>query len=410
MHLSARLVTGVFVVLTITVLYTITSISSRDPTSVFFNPQKGYAPKYSTLRRQQAETFIKAHDRAHPGSVTKANNDVMKKKLCVGVPSVKRKGKDHLAGTVGSLLADLTIEERQEIHLVVFTPHTDPSFHPAYTQNWLRALADEVLTYDFGPDRMQYIRNMEQSDGHWEEKRMLDYAYLLSKCEETFIPYVAIIEDDTIAMDGWYHRTMAALREAEQQVALHHARTDFLHLRLFYTEEYLGWNAEYWPSYLWDSIFVAGILTALLVVLRLHNYRSKFTSCRAFLLLYPTLAILILFFFALGRNTVHPMPAGVHAMPEFGCCNQALVYPNHKIRELIVYLRDRRTGDLHDVLEDYANENKELRYAVTPSLVQHIGREGAKGRAEKVWSAAFERFGIKRLRCEHEKVAKLGVE
>jgi hypothetical protein len=235
---------------------------------------------------------------------------------------------------------------------------------------------------------------------------MFDYAYLLSKCEDTFIPYVAIIEDDTLAMDGWYHRTMDALHEAEQQVALHHARTDFLHLRLFYTEEYLGWNAEYWPSYLWNSIFVAGVCTAIFLALCIYNPRSKLTSFRAFTLLYPDLAILILLFFALGHNTVCPMPSGVHDMPEFGCCNQALGYPNHKIRELVAYLRDRRTGDLHDVLEDYANENKELGYAVTPSVVQHLGREGANGRAEKVWSAAFEGWNAKKLEREHGKVGE----
>jgi len=320
----------------------------------------------------------------------------------VGIPSANRDPAGPLSAAVGSLLAGLTTEERQQIYLMVFLPHTDPSTHPAYTQPWLNGLADEVQKYEFGPDRLQFIRNMEQSGGHFEEKRIFDYSYLLSKCADTCVPYVAIIEEDTLAIDGWYHRTKAALGEAGKQVALHHARTDFLYVRLFYTQYLLGWNAADWPTYLWNSIFVSGFCTAFFFTLRIYRPRSKLTSLRAFILLYPTLAILKLFFFALGRNTVNPIYAGVHAMPNIGCCNQALVYPNHKICELVAYLRDRRVGDLHDVLEDYANESGELRYAVTPSLVQQVEREGAKGGAGKVWSAAFERYDAATLKGEHK--------
>jgi hypothetical protein len=166
MHLPGRWVVGVFVILTVTVLYTITAISSRDPTSVFFSPQTGYSSRYSTLRRQQAETFIKVADKAHPESGIQAHNDVKNRKLCVRIPSVKRKEADHLSATVGSLLAGLTTEERQQIYLMVFIAHNDPSYHPEYTQTWLEGLADEVLTYDLGPDRMQPVRNTEQSGGH----------------------------------------------------------------------------------------------------------------------------------------------------------------------------------------------------------------------------------------------------
>lgn len=389
MQFSGRLVTCVSVMLTIAVLYTVTSISSRDPTSLFFDPQKGYALRYSALRRHEASTFIAAYDQAHPGIVIKAHDDVRKQKLCVGIPSTNRDIAGPLSNAVGSLLDGLNTEERQEIYLIVFMPHTDASTHPAYAQPWLKGLADEVLTYDFGPDRMQFIRNMEQSGRHPAEKRIFDYAYLLSKCADTYIPYIAVIEEDTLATDGWYHRTMAALHEAEQLVAPHPTRTDFLYLRLFYTEYLLGWNAEYWPTYLWNSIYITILCAAALLALRFSAPRSKLTSPRAFALLLPILAILILFFFALGRNTVIPMPPGVHAMPNFGCCNQALVYPNHKIRELVAFLRDRGTGDLHDMLEDYANANGELRYVVSPSLVQHVGREGPG----RVWSLGFEGWG-----------------
>jgi len=71
------------------------------------------------------------------------------------------------------------------------------------------------------------------------------------------------------------------------------------------------------------------------------------------------------------------------------------------------------------ITEDFANERNELRYAVTPSLVQHVGRKSFHGDdvgpmskwmlsvAEKTWSFAFEKFDWRALRREHEEVAKM---
>jgi hypothetical protein len=76
------------------------------------------------------------------------------------------------------------------------------------------------------------------------EKGIFYYAYLLNKCVEQFTPYITIMENDTVAMDGWYHRTMAAIRESEQVAALRRAKPDFLYLRLFYTEQFLDWTTN----------------------------------------------------------------------------------------------------------------------------------------------------------------------
>ena len=71
------------------------------------------------------------------------------------------------------------------------------------------------------------------------------------------------------------------------------------------------------------------------------------------------------------------------------------------------------------ITEDFANERGELRYAVTPPLVQHVGRKSFHGDdigtmskwmlsvAEKTWSFAFEKFDWRALRREHEEVARL---
>jgi hypothetical protein len=389
MHYSPRFLTGIAVFLALVALYTITSVSARDPTSIYFSPRKGYVPQYSTVRREQAETFVSAYDHAQQSKIIKASTNEKKRKLCVGIPSIKRSGTGYLRDTVGSLLQGLTPEERQEIYLIVFIPESKPEVHEAYNEKWLQGFADQVLTYDFGFER--------------------------------FTPYIAMIEDDTVAMDGWYHRTMAAIHEAEEQAALRRSKPDFLYLRLFYTEEFLGWNHEHWKSYLWRSLCVAALPTALLVFVRVFQPRTKLsvtlTTRRAFLTLYAILAALILFYFSLGRLTVSPIPSGVHEMPRFGCCSQAYVFPNLKAQDLVAYFKERHVGYTDVLLEDFANERKELRFAITPSVVQHVGRKneeadevlldrGGRNVAEKVWSFAFERFDEVALRREHEGVAE----
>jgi hypothetical protein len=422
MHFSpARLVAGIAVFIVVSFLYTVNSVSARDPTSVFFNPRKAYIPRYSAIRRQQAEAFISAYN---PANVVKAGEE-KKRKLCVGIPSFNREGAQYLPDAVGSLLEGLTPEERQEIYLIVFIPHSKPEKHPAYNEEWLAGLTDQVLTYGFGIDRMQYIRDMEFRD-KYDEKGLFDYSFLLNKCVEQLTPYVALFEDDTVSMDGWYHRTIAAIHEAEQQAALQRARPEFLYLRLFYTEEFLGWNAEDWRIYLYNSICVAVIPTIVIFFMRFAQPTTKLTlalfSRRTFLAMYTTIAVLILTFFALGRITVRPMPVGVHEMPQFGCCSQAFVFPNVKAVELVEYFKERHLGYMDVLTEDFANERGELRYAVTPSLVQHVGRKSSKGDdygpmskwgmsvAEKIWSFTFEKFDWKALRREHEEIAKMRKE
>ncbi|KAH7361144.1 integral membrane protein-like protein [Pyrenochaeta sp. MPI-SDFR-AT-0127] len=419
MFLSARLITGIAIFVAISLLYTINSVSARDPTSLFFNPRKGYAPRYSTIRRQQADAFIASYN---PANVVKAG-DEKKRKLCVGIPSFKREAAQYLPETVGSLLDGLTAEERREIYFMVFLPHSNPAVHPAYSEAWLSGLVDEVITYEFGKDRMQYILDMEAKGGKFVEKGLFDYSYLLTKCAEQFTPYIAIFEDDTIAIDGWYHRTIAAIHEAEQQAALQRSKSDFLYLRLFYTEEFFGWNSEDWKTYLFNSILVAAIPTVAIFLIRFTKPTTRLSltlmTPRTFLSMYALLAVVILLFFFLGRITVLPLPHGVHEMPQFGCCSQAFVFPNTKALELVSYFKERPLGYMDVLTEDFANERGELRYAVTPPLVQHVGRKSSKGDdygpmskwgrsvAEKIWSFGYEAWDWRVLRKEHEEVSKL---
>lgn len=410
-------------VLTLTLVYIICSLSSHDPTSIFFDASNAYTPRYSALRHHQASGYISAYNSTTSAAFVTSRDSA--KKLCLGVPSIARHGPQYLPGTVGSLLDGLTVDERSEIYLMVFIPHSDPAAHPAYNQTWLPKLADRILTYqELDANEMDHIRTMETEGGTFEEKGLYDYSFLVSKCAELNTPYIAVLEDDVLAMDGWYHRAINALRDAENQSIQKHGK-QFLYLRLFYTEAYLGWNSEDWKIYLFYSLCFAAMPAAVVSFLRTTKLtplfprlaktytwpteaRSMYSNRRLFVMFYALMAMLILLFFALGRMTVLPLPTGVHEMPRFGCCSQAFVFPRQKALDLVSYFDQMKIGYVDVLTERYADARAELRYAVTPSLFQHVGKTSSKMGADgpiikgKTWSFAFETYNAEQLRKEHE--------
>lgn len=76
--------------------------------------------------------------------------------------------------------------------------------------------------------------------------------------------------------------------------------------------------------------------------------------------------------------------------------------------------------------EEYANARNEIRWAVTPSIVQHVGRKSSKGVdndisshvkikskaeltvVEKLWNFEFEMNDAEALRAEHDAVKQRG--
>jgi hypothetical protein len=375
----------------------------------------GYAPTYSNVRKEQAESFIAsvANGTINTESIPKNGH----KKLCVGIPSIARKGARYLRVAVGSLLEGLTPEERSEIYFTVFIPHSDPTIHPAYTEQWLPNLANEVLEYNVSDEQMKHIKEMEKEGGLYREKGLYDYSYLIKACYKQETSYIAMLEDDTIAMDGWYHRTMAAVEDAERQSALKKASPDFLYLRLFYTEEFLGWNSEDWKTYAVYSTFFLVVPMVLLGILRSASpILKRHLTSRILILTLPLSLLVILAFFSLGRATVLPLPAGVNEMPKYGCCSQGFVFPREKAMTLVHWFEEKRYGFVDVLTEEYADKEGELRWAITPSVIQHVGRKSSKvddyGKdskfgmsvAEKIWNFGFERYKAGELREEHASV------
>jgi hypothetical protein len=187
----------------------------RDPTSIFFDPERGYLPNYSRVRSEQADAFI---EQVNSFTVvpTKSSGDAS---LCVGFATVARDGPQYVKTAVGSVLEGLSESERASMHLILLIAHSDPSQHPAYSEEWLHRVADTVLLYDDTKDDMSRIVEWEkqQNKAMAREKGLYDYKYLLQACYATNTSNVAILEDDVIALDGWLHRTRDALSKAEQQ-------------------------------------------------------------------------------------------------------------------------------------------------------------------------------------------------
>ncbi|KAL2011798.1 hypothetical protein VTN00DRAFT_4516 [Thermoascus crustaceus] len=401
----------------------------RDPTSLFFDPNRGYRPAYSTVRAEQANAFIdKANSDAAAHKLPQGSHKVAEEKklehekspgLCVGVASIAREGARYFKTTVGTVLADLSETERADIHLILFIAHTDPTRHPAYSERWLHELADTVLLYDPDEVDIEHIRGLE-TDQHAKvsgrEKGLFDYAYLLKACYAVNASYVVMLEDDIVALDEWYHRTRDALRIAERQTAAMGA-SKWLYLRLFYTEEFLGWNIEEWPIYLFCSLIVIATLAVLLLGTRHYllipstTTRRRFlTNETIFLLCGVCTPLLIALFFAAGRVTMLPIPPGVHDMPRFGCCSQGLVFPRSRVPDLLAWYESRRIGYVDMLTEEYADLNGEIRWALTPSVLQHVGRKSSKADdyttrpkyhlsvAERLWNFAFETNDAKAAR------------
>lgn len=387
--------------------------SWNDPTSKFFNSSIGYADPYSSLRKQQAHAYLHSDARSDRAF----DNGSADLTLCVGIPTFARHGTRYFSLTLGSILEGLAPEERKRIYLMPLIAHTNPSLHPAFNEDWLHEVSDEVLLYDPSDPRYDQIEHWE-SNLLFREKALFDYTYLLQACRDRDTDYIVILEDDVIAMDGWFHRTMQALRSIEERTRPH----GYLYLRLFHTEEFLGWNAEDWPTYLSYSILALFVTMTLCLLLRSTPIFRKHHRDHALLFIcFLYLPLCILLFFAAGTRLVRHSryPLGIRLMNSHGCCGQGLVFRNEMATELISHYNSKGIGFVDMLTEEYADHRGYDRYAIVPSVLQHVGSTSSKtdideetksnkdGRrersiAEKMWSFEFETFDAANLRREHD--------
>jgi len=368
---------------------------SHDPTSFYFNNSHEYAQRYSLLREQQAADFLNS-----PDHINTTHGALESPKMCVGIATVARHTKEYVNATIGSLLAGMTAADRSEMQLMLFFAHTDPHQHPLYEESWVATLPDSLLNYTdgFGNVSLEQIRRWEETQDY-KAKGIFDYAYLLDACYQTGASYIAMFEGDVLAVPGWFPRVQMALRQLERQSW----GMPWLYLRLFYTEHYLGWNSEEWPTYLSYSVLTAIVLAVILILVRSrlpglahHTLLSNQSMC---VIVGFCLPVAIVLYFLAGRLSMQPLSTGLHRMEKYGCCSQGMVIP-HDMAPAVV------KGLLHETPREYADQSLEwlaehygfARWVLRPALVQHIGFKSSKGAAVDddrewhVWNYEFEQY------------------
>jgi hypothetical protein len=391
--------TTALIILTFSSLYLVAfqyyhHTSYRDPTSYFFDSRRAYERLYSSQRIGEAEAYIAAAEHA----VRPTRSSTESPLICVGIATVARRRDQYVSLTVGSLLAGLSDEERKSIFLNLLIGHTEPSQHPISAERWVDALPDRILQYRKESPDFDQIRAWEEG-GWYRNKTIYDYSYLLKDCYDTGAEYVAMIEDDTLAVAGWLPRALKAL---DAVVNAMHARAPvekWMYLRIFYVDDLLGWNSEEWPRYVFWSLTVWTLLTGTMVAMK-KRFRRQFEplSFTAIMILSCLcIPAAITLHFLAGRQTMWPTPPGILEMNKYGCCSQGLIFPR-SIIPLLLERSDLKTDWLVDMMiETIANKEGYTRWAVVPPLLQHIGATSSKGygfdnSARHLWNFRFELY------------------
>jgi hypothetical protein len=384
--------------------------SYDDPSSFFYKSRIAFDRRYSALREKQVDAYLEreifpvAHKQR---TEVQVDNEF----LCIGIPSINRTTSGFLAHTVGSLVDSLTPNERNQIHIVVLLADKDPTKHFAYGKDWLFGLADDVLVYSNDSkteSKLNYkvlphdVRGMGRSDDRVENIR-LDHSVLFEACRRRDPTYFALIEDDIIATPDWFTRFKKGVIEVEQKAT--DAHQDWMYLRLFYSEIFMGWNNEEIFDYL--KVVILGytaLIACLLLALRCRQRRhagsfaTKDFAQTVALLLGLWIPACLALAFVTGRITLHRLftrSPTVREMPRYGCCAQGLVFPNHHLQNLQDFLREppfQFPGDM--IMEDYARDHGLSKWALDPSVLQHVGLvESSDGpRRAEVWNFSFERL------------------
>ncbi|KAK3681339.1 hypothetical protein B0T22DRAFT_531238 [Podospora appendiculata] len=420
MHPSMDMVLGFSIIYFLLVVY-LRSRCWKDPTSKFFQTQPAHIPTYSAHRIQQSLQYADSLNTSRPSQGRRRQPP----ELCVGVPSVQRDGISYLKPTLGSLQHGLSEDERAGLHFVVLLAHLDQKEHQDFGQPWLQSMADGLPSYADDAGRLHLAQIMQHNQTHGTKSKF-DYSIVMEECTKTGAPYILMVEDDVVFLDGWRHRTMDALDDAAAK-SRETKGAGFLYLRLFYYEGLLGWNAQSWPRYLGASLATAASVLCVLLLTRRLVPTARLHLTRSALLLITLVftPLLILLFFAAGANCVLPRPAGVHLMPENACCGQGLVFPRATVTEkLLPYFRANIWSEVptDSFVEAYADQTGGLRWALTPVVMQHIGGKSSHGAARSrdsyvygdltltppsvIWNFAFEGNEARALGEEKERLVE----
>ncbi|KAH0357473.1 hypothetical protein KCU83_g693, partial [Aureobasidium melanogenum] len=371
----------------------------RDPHSAFFDSSIVYDQYSSNVRGQAGLELLSALD---PLASVPSPDPV----ICAEIVTVKRDPVQYLNKTIGSMLAGLTVEEHSAIHIRLLFAETEPQMHPDHSQRWLGHL-ESAESYNVTTKDLEHLKELENARNFFE-KGVFDYIYMLDKClDHTTAPFSAIFEDDIIFADGWLSKTAKGLADLRQS-------TNWLYLRLFYTETSLRWRTDqnFWFRHLWLTVILIAFLSALVSIILRHSYKPlrKFLTNHAIITMaLITVPAFTTLYFMVGKYNIHPL-SGVERMDKYGCCTQALVFPRAQVPDLVAYLARRKAGQTDTMIEEYANEFELERYALAPQVVQHVGlvssRDNLEINTKSTWAFWFEASDAKKLRKEHQELAR----
>lgn len=141
--------------------------------------------------------------------------------------------------------------------------------------------------------------------------------------------------------------------------------------------------------------------------------RMLFNKRHALVFYGVCLPLIIGLFFMSGKVTTCPLPRGINRMDNFGCCSQGLVFPRDMVPGLIDWYQEKKAGFVDMLTEQYADRFGYSRWALTPSVIQHVGGKTSKddglnrdgkglSEAETIWNYEFERFRAVELREDHD--------
>ncbi len=399
----------------------------RDPHSAYFRSESVYNLDYSAVRQTEARDFIAQLTRNDSNST---NEDAANTKgrtrpktgdtpaLCAAFVTVRRDAKAarlYLADAMGSMLAGLDPRERAALNVSLLFANTDPAQHPDWNAPWVTALADTAAGYSGLSDLQRAGLRKAEEDRDMPLKGVFDYLYVLERClEETTAPFIAVFEDDIVFAADWMARTMRGLQYLvrDDQPAEGENKTDWLYLRLFYTETHLGWanEGDWWYRHLpLTLVFAASGTAAFLLVLRVLGCGARLrldwiTIAVVSMLVAPGFTVLA---FMAGKHNL-PLPgyslhsnlpfasssAGIMPMDKRGCCTQALVFHRPALPGLIQFLRQKERGQTDSMIEDYCDATGTKRFALGDQAVQHVGLFSSRGMAavdtRSVWAFWFE--------------------
>ncbi|KAK4129575.1 hypothetical protein N657DRAFT_652928 [Parathielavia appendiculata] len=423
----------------------------RDPHSAYFQSDSVYDLDYSAVRQRQARDYIArvtrdvtaaaddAHDSSN-GATTRPSKTPQKAgntpALCAAFVTVRRDGdqaRQYFPDALGSMLAGLDMRERAALAVKVLFANTDPAQHPDWEAPWVRALTDSAAGYENLTSLQSAGLRKAEEERDLQLKGVFDYLYVLDRClEETSAPFIAVFEDDVIFAEDWMARTMRGLQYLARDYTPAEGEKDWLYLRLFYTETFLGWAAEgdWWYRHLPLMLAIAAGGTAVfLVLLRLLRCGERLrldwaTIAVLSLLVAPGFTVLA---YMAGKHNLplpgyslhHSVPlgpptsalaAGVVPMDKNGCCSQALVFHRQELPNLMQYLRQRERGQTDIIIEEYCDATGIRRFALREQVVQHVGLVSSRGMAtadtRSVWAFWFEASKPHAVEGSHRRVVE----